>query len=80
MTIAPTQAYALRQLDTIADKLQTKADLGEVAKATAEAEPKIHEWLAVLARTFQLQDGVRCSNSTGSSMRHPQTSTATASA
>ena len=41
MTIARTQAYALRQLDTIADKLQTKADLGEIAKATAEAEPKV---------------------------------------
>ena len=58
MTIARTQAYALRQLDAIADKLQAKADLGDIAKATAEAEPKVHEWLAVIARTFQLQDGV----------------------
>lgn len=58
MTIARTQAYALRQLDAIADKLQSKADLGDVAKATADADPKVREWLAVLARTFQLQDGV----------------------
>lgn len=58
MTIARTQAYALRQLDTIAEKLHTKADLGEIAKATAEVEPTVQEWLAVLARTFQLQDGV----------------------
>ena len=58
MTIARTQAYALRQLDVIADKLQTKTGLGEIAKATAEAEPKVSEWLAVVARTFQLQDGV----------------------
>ncbi len=58
MTIARTQAYALRQLDTIADKLQSRADLGEIAKATTEAEPKVREWLAVLARTFQLLDGI----------------------
>jgi hypothetical protein len=58
MTLARTQGYALRQLDTIAEKLEKKADLGEVAKATKEAEPKVHEWLAVLARTVQLQDGV----------------------
>lgn len=57
MTIARTQAYALRQLDAIAEKLQKKAEVGETAKATKEVEPRIREWLAVLARTFQLQDG-----------------------
>lgn len=57
-TIARTQAYALRELDAIAEKLQRKADLGEIARATRGAEPKVREWLAVLARTFQLQDGV----------------------
>lgn len=57
-TIARTQAYALRELDVIAEKLQRKADLGEIARATKDAEPKVREWLAVLARTFQLQDGV----------------------
>jgi hypothetical protein len=58
MTLARTQAYALRQLDTVAEKLEKKADLGEIAKATRNAEPRIHEWLRVLARTVQLQDGV----------------------
>jgi hypothetical protein len=58
MTIARTQAYALRQLDAIAGKLEKNANLGEIAKATKEAEPEVREWLAVLARTFQLQDGV----------------------
>ncbi|MBS1698420.1 MAG: hypothetical protein JST25_08490 [Actinobacteria bacterium] len=58
MTIARTQAYALRQLDAIAEKLQQEGDLGEIAKATKEAEVRVHEWLAVIARTFQLQDGV----------------------
>lgn len=50
--------YAIRQLDAIADTLAAKADLGEIAKATREAEPKVREWLAVIARCFQLQDGV----------------------
>jgi len=58
MTIARTQAYALRQLDAIAEKLQKKADVGQIAKATNEAQPRIREWLAVLARCFQLQDGI----------------------
>ncbi len=58
MTLARTQAYALRQLDAIADKLEKKADIGEIAAATQEAETKVRDWLAVLARTFQLQDGV----------------------
>ena len=58
MTIARTQVYAIRQLDAIAQKLEKKADLGEIAKAGKDAEPKVREWLAVVARTFQLQDGV----------------------
>lgn len=58
MAIARTQAYALLQLDAIAEKLEKKADLGEIAKATKDAEPKVKEWLAVLARSFQLQEGI----------------------
>ncbi|TRY20240.1 hypothetical protein FOJ82_05095 [Tessaracoccus rhinocerotis] len=56
--LARTQAYALRQLDAIAEKLEKKADVGEIARATRRAEPQVREWLAVLARTFQLQDGI----------------------
>jgi len=58
MTLARTQGYALRQLDAIAEKLGKKADLGDIAKATKDAEPRVREWLGVIARTFQLQDGV----------------------
>lgn len=57
-TLARTQAYALRELDAIAERLQKKADVGQIAKATRQAEPEVREWLAVLARTFQLQDGL----------------------
>lgn len=57
MAIARTQGYALRQLDAIAEKLQKKTtDLGGLAKETKAAEPRVREWLTVLARTFQLQD------------------------
>lgn len=58
MTIGRTQAYALYQLDAIAENLERKADPGEIAKAAKDAEPKVREWLAVLARCFQLQDGI----------------------
>ncbi len=57
-TIARTQAYALRQLDAVAEKIERKADMGELASSAREAEVKVREWLAVLARCFQLQDAV----------------------
>lgn len=58
-TIGRTQGYALRQLDGLADKLEGITALGDLVKATKEAEEKAREWLAVLARCFQLQDALR---------------------
>ena len=58
VTIARTQAYALRQLDAIAEKLEDSAKVGDLAKTSKEAERTVGEWLAVLARCFQLQDAV----------------------
>ncbi|MFF5922317.1 hypothetical protein ACFY8C_28880 [Streptomyces flavochromogenes] len=55
-TIADTQAYALRQLDALAEKSETKSKVGELAKASKEIESRAREWLAVLAHCFQLQD------------------------
>ena len=57
-TIARTQAYALRQLDALAEKLERKKAMGDLAKASQEAETTVQEWLAVLARCFQLQDAI----------------------
>jgi hypothetical protein len=57
-TIARTQAYALRQLDALAEKLERKSDIGDLARTAKEAESRVQEWLAVLARCFQLQDGI----------------------
>jgi hypothetical protein len=56
--IARTQAYALRQLDALAEKLENKKDVNELATASKVAESTVREWLAVLARCFQLQDTV----------------------
>ena len=58
MSIARTQAYALRQLDALAEKLERKTKVGDLAKTTKDAEPAVKEWLAVLARCFQLQDAI----------------------
>jgi hypothetical protein len=58
VTIARTQAYALRQLDALAEKWEHKTKVGDLAKTSKEAESKVQEWLAVLARCFQLQDAI----------------------
>ncbi|MEU9350884.1 hypothetical protein AB0D65_07640 [Streptomyces griseoloalbus] len=57
-TIARTQGYALRQFDALAEKVEHKAKIGDLAKTSKEAESKVQEWLAVLARCFQLQDAI----------------------
>jgi hypothetical protein len=57
-TIARTQAYALRQLDALAEKVERKAKIGDLAQATKDVETKVQSWLAVLARCFQLLDAV----------------------
>lgn len=58
MTIARTQAYALRQLDALAERMEHKTKIGDLAKAAKDAECTVREWLAVLARCWQLQDAV----------------------
>ena len=50
--------YALRQLDAVAEKLEKKSAIGDVAKASKDAEKTVREWLAVLARCFQLADAI----------------------
>jgi hypothetical protein len=57
MTIARTQAYVLRQLDVLAGKLD-RTDMADLATTSKDAESTVAEWLAVLARCFQLQDAL----------------------
>jgi hypothetical protein len=56
--IAETQSYALRQLDAIADKLESKTNIPDLAKAAKQSETQVQEWLAVLARCFQLNEAM----------------------
>lgn len=56
--IAETQSYALRRIDALAEKMEKKSRIGDIAKVARDAEGEIEEWLAVLARCFQLQDGL----------------------
>ncbi|MEO3782853.1 hypothetical protein ABGB12_05980 [Actinocorallia sp. B10E7] len=54
--IGDTQAYALRQLDDLAKKVERKSKIGDLAKAAREVESEVQVWLFVLARCFSLQD------------------------
>lgn len=57
-TIAEVQGYALAQLDGLATKLESARKVSDIASATSDAAASVQEWLAVLARTFQLQEGL----------------------
>lgn len=57
-TIARTQAYALRQLDALAEKLERETKMGDLADLAKQAQGTVGDWLAVLARCFQLQDSM----------------------
>ncbi len=57
-TILDTQAYALRQLNDLAEKLERKNKVGDLAKATKDAQAEVQKWLSVLARCFQLHDAI----------------------
>ncbi|GEP40427.1 hypothetical protein NPS01_40900 [Nocardioides psychrotolerans] len=57
-TIADTQAYALLQLDALAEKLERRSTIADLMKAAREADARSTDWLAVLARCFQLQEAI----------------------
>ncbi|MFF9346447.1 hypothetical protein [Streptomyces sp. NPDC014734] len=58
VTIARTQVYAVRQLDALAEKVERRTRIGDLARTSREAESGAQEWLAVLARCLQLQEAV----------------------
>src|SRR5699024_3563841 len=57
LTIARTEAYALRQIDAQAEKVES-ASVADLAVAAKSAESTVREWLAVLAHCVQLQDSL----------------------
>lgn len=58
MTIARTQAYALRQLDALAERIEKESHVDDLAKTAKEAQRNAQDWLVLLARCFQLQDAI----------------------
>lgn len=56
--IHETQGYALRQLGDLADKIEEKTNVSDLAKIAREAEAEVEKWLTVLARCLQLHDAV----------------------
>jgi len=56
--IHETQGYALRQLADLADKLDEKTKVADLADVTKDAEAEVQKWLVVLARCFELHDAV----------------------
>ena len=57
-TIHETQGYALRQLGDLADRIEAKNKIGDLAETAKEAEADVQKWLLVLARCFGLHDAV----------------------
>ncbi|MCC5953681.1 MAG: hypothetical protein JJU45_16435 [Acidimicrobiia bacterium] len=57
-TIHETQGYALRQLGDLADKIEEKEKIGDLAEVAEEARTEVQKWLVVLARCFELHDAV----------------------
>lgn len=57
-TIHETQGYAWRQLGDLADKIEEKNKIRDLAEAAKEAEAEVQKWLVVLARCFELHDAV----------------------
>ncbi|MFJ6533534.1 hypothetical protein [Microbacterium sp. NPDC091662] len=55
MTIARTQAYALRQIDALAEKLESQS-VNELADLSKSVDRQVQDWLAVLAHCFYLQE------------------------
>lgn len=58
LTLARTQAYALLQLDGIGEKIRTEGSIAALLKTSQVAVQEVDNWLAIIARCSQLQDGV----------------------
>lgn len=57
-TIFETQAFALRQLGDLADKVERQRKVDDMADTARATEAELGKWVAVLARCFQLLDAI----------------------
>ena len=48
------------RLDDLADSIADKSKMGDLAKTSKAAESKVGDYLAVIARCFELQDALDC--------------------
>ena len=48
----------MRQLGDLAEKIEEKTKIGDLAETAKEAEAEVQKWLVVLARCFQLHDAI----------------------
>lgn len=56
--VLETQAYALRQLTDLTEKLERKTKVGDLADLAEDARGEVKKWLMVLARCLQLHDAM----------------------
>lgn len=54
--ILETQAFALRQLSDLEERLERRGTVADLAKSCKEVENEIVKWLSILARCFQLHE------------------------
>ena len=57
-TVLETQAYAIRQLEDLAEQLERKTKVGALADLAKKAEPEVTVWLETLARCVRLHDAI----------------------
>lgn len=56
--VVALRALTERQLADLADKIEAKNRIGDLADVAKDAEAEVQKWLVVLARCFELHDAV----------------------
>ena len=57
-SIFETQAFAIRQLADLTNKIEDKAKVEDLAKIAKTLEAEVNKWLTAIARCFQLHDSI----------------------
>lgn len=57
-SVLETQAYAIRQLEDLTEKLERNTKVGALADLAKKAKPEVTLWLETLARCIRLHDAI----------------------
>ena len=57
-SVFETQAFAIRQLADLTNKIEDKAKVEDLAKIAKTLEAEVNKWLTAIARCFQLHDSI----------------------